>query len=148
MTIGREFQVVPQVEPGTAHHRDRAEAWVKGTLADDVADPLVAPEQRYLVDEMGEQHVEVGVWPALPGTEPSAVAQYPPVCGNPVVLGVSQHVTAIELVEPVGVVAAGKADRACLEQLLQLLNDAEDAYLLVLVDVIKIADRDNAFGVD
>ena len=67
-------------------------------------------------------------------------------CGR--LLGVAQHVAAVELVEPVGALAAGQPDRAGLEQLLELLHDAEDADPLVLVDVVEVADGDDPLGVD
>src|SRR5690348_13452483 len=96
-----ELEVVAEVEPGPADDGDRAEAGVDRTLAYHVADPLVPPEQGDLVVEVPEQHVEVRVRAALPGAEPSAVAEHPAIGGDAVVLRVAQHVPAVELVEPV-----------------------------------------------
>ena len=85
---------------------------------------------------------------SLAGTEAAAVAEHAAVGGQAVALGVAQHVAAVELVEPEGALAAREPDRAALEQLLELLHDAEDADPLVLVDVVEVADRDDALGGD
>ena len=93
-----ELEVVPEVEAGSPDHCDRAEARIQRALADDVGDPLVAPEQRDLVDEMPEQHVEVGVRTALRRAEPATVTQHSPVRVDAVLAGVAEHITAVELI--------------------------------------------------
>ena len=66
----------------------------------------------------------------------------------PVLAGVAQHVAPVELVQVERAGAARQPHCTALEQLLELLHDAEHPDPLVLVDVVEIADGDDALGVD
>ena len=148
VAVGRELQVVPQVEPGPADHRDRSEARVSARSR---ITSLIRLSRQNRVTWLTK--CEKSMWKSVlarlcAAPRPRAVAEHPAVGGDPVVPGVAQHVPAVELVELVGAVAAGQPDRAALEQLLELLDDAEHADPLVLVDVVEVTDGDDPLGVD
>jgi hypothetical protein len=112
----------------------------------DVGDPLVPPEQRDLVGEVRVQAVEVGVGPRPGGHGRPAIPEGPAIGGQPVPLGVAQHLAPVELVQRVGARPAGQVDRARPEQLLQLAHSPEHTDPLVLVDVIQVAHGDEPLG--
>jgi hypothetical protein len=91
-----------------------------------------------------EQHVEVGVRPALAGAEPLPVAENPAVGVVAVLAGVAKDIATVELVQPVRARPGGQPNRPGLEQLLELLDDLEDADLLVLVEVDRDDTEENA----
>jgi hypothetical protein len=61
-----------------------------------------------------------------------------------VALRVAQDLTTIKLIQGVRTGTAGESHRVGAEQLLQLLDDPEDANLLVLIDVKDIINGDDA----
>src|SRR5438128_9292730 len=95
------------------------------------------------MNEMGEELVEIGVGPRPSRHRYAAIVEDPAIGGEPVTLRVAQDLAPVELVEGKGALTARQPHRAGTKQLLQLLNDAEDADLFVLIDVIDIADRDD-----
>src|SRR5262245_57561749 len=99
MAERKPLQIVAQIEPGAADDGDRAKAWIIGALANDIRNALVAPEQRDLMDEMGKQLVEIGVWPGARRHRYSAVIENPTIGRQPVALRVAQHLAPVELIE-------------------------------------------------
>src|SRR5262249_3181067 len=118
------LQIVAQVEAGAPDDRDRAETRIVSTLAYHVGNPLVAPEQRHLVNEMGEGFGEGGLGAGADRPWAPAVVKDPPISSQAVSMRVAQDFAAIELIQCKGALAARQPHRAGSEQLLQLLHDA------------------------
>src|SRR4029077_8594341 len=97
MAEGGELQVVPQIQPGTAHDGDAAEAGIVGALAHHVADPFVAPEQRDLVYEMTKLVVEIHVWSRALWNRGIAVTECTTIGHQPIVERIAQHIATVEL---------------------------------------------------
>src|SRR5215831_7576016 len=122
MTVGQPLQVVAQVQSGAAHDGNRAEAGIEGTLADDVRNALVAPEQRDLVNEVSEQLVEVRIGPGTSRAGSRSVTEDAAIGIDAVAHRIAQDFAAVELIQSERSGAAGEPDRAGAEQLLQFLD--------------------------
>src|SRR5580698_5167729 len=118
MAERQPLEVVAQVEPGAPHDGDRAEARIVSAFADHVRNALVSPEQSDLVNEMGEELVIVGVCAGTGRNRCTAVSEDSLVGREAIVLGIPQHIAAIELIQRKRTLTRRQAYGASLEQLL------------------------------
>src|SRR4030095_2827835 len=141
VAVRRELQVVAKIEPSPANDGYAAEARIIGALAHNVADALVPPEDRDLIDEMAEQAVEIEIRACFRWKLRTAVTEGSAVSEEGIPQRVAKHVATIELVQAKRAITTRKPDGSRVEEFLELSNNAEDADLLMLIDVIEVADR-------
>jgi hypothetical protein len=146
VAVGDLLQIVAQVESGAPDDGDAAEAGIGGARADHLGDPLVTEELGDTVDELDEEAVEDGVRLRPGSRSHGGVAEDPPVGLLALPLGVTQDLTPVELVEGIGPGTGREADPAGDEELLQGEDGPEQPQTLVLVDVVEVADSEDALG--
>ena len=132
------LHVVTEVEPGPADDRDRAEGGVGRPLPDDLADSLVAPEFGGLGDEMGEQPMELRIWPARRGSArpgrdrtPAGRPRIARACGNARSHACRSGKGRTRRCRP-------RCARSGPEKLLQLEDHVEDAHSVMDVLVVEV----------
>src|SRR4051794_35423019 len=118
MAERQPLQVVAKVEAGSAHDGNGTKAGVIGAFANHIGDALVTPEQGYLVNEVREKLVKIVIRAGASGNRCSPVSKDALISSQAIVLGVTQHVTTIELVQRECARPSGQPHRPRLEQLL------------------------------
>src|SRR5581483_12058610 len=101
MAERQPLQVVAQIEAGTPNDSDRAEAGIVSALANDVGNPLIAPEENDLVNEVSEEFVEIRIRTRTGRYLAAAITKHAAINSEAVLHCVAQHFPSIELVERV-----------------------------------------------
>src|ERR1700692_2824899 len=100
MTVGGEFEIVSEIQSGSAHDSDAAKARIVRAFPNDLADSFVAPIQGHLVNEVAQHMMEIHVRSGPRWRRCASVTKCASVGGQTISKSVTQDIAPIELIEP------------------------------------------------